>query len=110
MDKKKILNGIKATEFKKNNGIVLISLNILSTKYTKLESLYTVFETRDISRDEFLEAIDFLSEEGYIHLRNIENKKEVILADSYYKDIEAKLTGKAHRLLNGGISDNMIEV
>ena len=63
-----------------------------------------------IAEDEFLDSVNFLAEEGYIHLRHIASKGNALLADSDYTTLEAKLTGKGNRLLKGGISDDMIEV
>ncbi len=109
-EKEKLKRQINASNFVKNNGIVLTTINILRYKYSKLSAIESVFKTRGIGKSEFLDSVNFLSEEGYIHLREIVSKEEVNLADIEYDLLEAKLTGKGIRLLGGGITDNMIEV
>jgi hypothetical protein len=64
----------------------------------------------DLEADEILDSINFLFEEGYIHLRNVETKIPVNLADSDYRELEAKLTGKGIRLLSGEIDDPAVSV
>ena len=63
-----------------------------------------------MTEDEFLDSVNFLALEGYIHLREVSSKHDASLADKAYQTLEAKLTGKGIRLLAGGIEDNMIEV
>ena len=63
-----------------------------------------------VDEDEFLDSVNFLAEEGYLHLRLVADKTPASLADNDYRDMEAKLTGKGIRLLSGGIRDNQIEV
>ncbi len=109
-DKEKLKKELLASNFKENNGLILLSLNILQTKYTKLISLYSVFKTRNLGEDDFVESINFLAEEEYIYLRDIDTKNKSSLDSSFYKDLESKLSSKGLRLLNGGLSDNMVEV
>ena len=83
---------------------------ITGLKYNKLTGVQSVLEDDGIAEDEFLDSVNFLAEEGYIHLRRISNKDPAALADTDYTALEAKLTGKGIRLLAGGIEDDMIEV
>lgn len=101
---------LKAGNFVRNNGKVLRTVNILRFKYNKLTGVESVLEDDGIAEDEFLDCINFLAEEGYIHLRGISTKDTATLADSDYTTLEAKLTGKGIRLLAGGCGDDMIEV
>ncbi|MDO4772978.1 MAG: type VI secretion protein [Bacillota bacterium] len=110
VDKELLRRQISANNFIKNNGIVLTTINILRFKYSKLSAIESVFRTRGVSKSEFLDSVNFLSEEKYIRLREITTKEEVELADVDWDTLEAKLTGKGIRLLGGGIEDNMIEV
>lgn len=109
-DEQKIKNTIVSGEFIKNNGEILRILNILGHKFHKLTSIESVLSQRGISEEAFIEAVNFLNEEKYIALRLIASKELSNLADSEYTELEAKLSGKGLRLLNGGISDNMVEV
>ena len=101
---------LRAGSFVHNNGKVLRTVNILRLKYNKLTGVQSVLEDDGIAEDEFLDSVNFLAEEGYIHLRRISNKEPAALADTDYTALEAKLTGKGIRLLAGGIEDDMIEV
>ncbi len=103
-------HALRAGNFAHNNGAVLRTVNILRFKYNKLRGVQSVLEDDGIDKDEFLDSINFLAEEGYIHLRQIATKDDASLADSDYSVLEAKLTGKGIRLLAGGCSDDMIEV
>lgn len=103
-------SALRAGNFVRNNGKVLRTVNILRFKYNKLAGMQSVLEDGGITEDEFLDSINFLAEEGYIHLRHISSKVDTSLADDEYTVMEAKLTGKGIRLLAGGCSDDMIEV
>ena len=101
---------LKAGNFVRTNGRVLRTINILRHKYNKLSGIQNVLEEDGISEDEFLDAVNFLALEGYIHLRDVASKGEASLADVHYEALEARLTGKGIRLLAGGLRDDMIEV
>lgn len=101
---------LKAGNFVRNNGRVLRTINILRHKYNKLSGIQSVLEEDGISEDEFLDAVNFLALEDYIHLRDVATKNDASLADCQYENLEARLTGKGIRLLAGGIEDTMIEV
>lgn len=103
-------SALRAGNFVRNNGKVLRTVNILRFKYNKLSGVQSVLEDDGIAEDEFLDSINFLVEEGYIHLRRISTKEDASLADSDYTALEAKLAGKGIRLLAGGIQDDLIEV
>ncbi len=101
---------LSAGNFIKNNGAVLRTINILRYKYNKLTGVQNVLEGNGIQEDEFLDSVNFLTEEGYVHLREVSSKTVATLADSDYRTLEAKVTAKGIRLLAGGIDDTMIEV
>ena len=101
---------LRAGNFVSNNGRVLRTINILRHQYNKLSGIQNVLEEDGVTEDEFLDAVNFLALEGYIHLREVSSKLDASLADKAYQTLEAKLTGKGIRLLAGGIEDNMIEV
>lgn len=103
-------SALRAGNFIQNNGRVLRTLNILAYKYSRLESMRDILKNDGIAGDEFLDSVNFLAEEGYIHLRRISTRESAALADTDYTALEAKLTGKGIRLLAGGVKDDMIEV
>lgn len=101
---------LRAGNFVHNNGRVLRTINILRPSIISWSRWNGCFGD-GISEDEFLDAVNFLTDEGYIKLRLISTKEEVPdIADNDYRILEAKLTAKGIRLLAGGIEDNMIEV
>ena len=101
---------LKAGNFVRNNGRVLRTINILRIKFNKLTGAKNVLKDDGIAEDEFLDSVNFLAEEGYIHLRHMATKGPASLADNHFETLEARLTGKGIRLLAGGIDDKMIEV
>ncbi len=102
------LKKIAAGNFVENNGRVLRTINILRHSYNKLSGIRYALE--DIAEDEILDSINFLFEEGYIHLRNISSKQDCGITEIDYKELEAKLTGKGIRLLAGRLNDDCIKV
>ena len=101
---------LRAGNFVQNNGGVLRPLNILSHKYNRLGNLQSLLYGEGVAEDEFLDSVNFLASEGYIHLRLIATREPALLADHEYTELEGKLTSRGKRLLKGGIEDNMIEV
>ncbi len=109
-DREDIAKKIRAGNFVENNGRVIRVINILRHEYNKLSSI--AYALPDLQEDELLDSINYMFEEGYIHLRDVETKEEAVtgLADKDYRQLEAKLTGKGIRLLAGGINDPTIRV
>ena len=101
---------LRAGNFMMNNGRVLLTINLLREKYNELRSVCKAVSYEGIERQEFVDSVNFLSEEGYIHLRDMRTKEDASLADSDYQCLEARVTGKGIRLLGGGLSDNMVDL
>lgn len=110
IDRQELLHRLDGANLIKNNGRVLRTLTILQGSYQKLTGIQGVLENDGISKGEFLESVQFLSEDGYLHLRDISTKESVMLVDSAYSCLEAKITTKGTRLLSGKAKDDMIEV
>lgn len=101
---------LRAGTFVSNNGKVLRTINILRYRYNKLSGVQNVLEVDGVDEDEFLDSINFLSQEGYIHLQSISTRDDAKLADYRHTELEAMLTSKGIRLLARGIEDNLVEV
>lgn len=100
---------LAAGAFVENNGVVLRTINILRHRYNKLTTIK--YALPQLAEDQFMDSLNFLQEEGYIHLRLVETQAEVQLADAlHYSELEAKLTGKGIRLLAQEIKDPLIKV
>lgn len=110
MDRELEKRKLRAGAFMVNNGRVLATINLLREKYNPLRSVEKGVRGEGISKQEFLDSVNFLTEEKYIQLREIDSKEDAGLADYDYLILEAKITGKGIRLLGGGISDNMIDL
>ena len=98
---------LRAGNFTMNNGRVLSTINLLREKYNALRSVEKAVSYEGIEKQEFVDSVNFLAEEGYIYLRDIKTREDASLADCDYQTLEAKVTGKGIRLLGGGITDNL---
>ena len=101
---------LRAGNFMLNNGRVLSTINLLREKYNSLRSVEKAVRYEGIEKQEVIDSVNFLAEEGYVHLRDIRTHEDASLADFDYQVLEAKVTGKGIRLLGGGISDNMVDL
>ena len=101
---------LRAGAFMVNNGRVLMTINLLREKYNALRSVEKGLKAEGIERQEFIDSVNFLHEEGYIYLRDMESREPTNLADVEYQTQEAKVTGKGIRLLGGGITDEMVDL
>ncbi len=101
---------LRAEDFKINNGRVLSTVNLLREKYSALRTVEKGVSYEGIEKQAFIDSVNFLSEEGYIHLRDMMSHEPASLSDSSYVKLEAKVTGKGIRLLGGGITDNMVDL
>lgn len=99
---------IKARNFVKNNVQVLRTINILRVGYEKLSDVK--YALGDVSEHDFLSSVNYLFLSEYILLRKIKTKEFADIADVPYEELEAKLSQKGIKLLDGTISDNSVEV
>lgn len=99
---------VKAKRFVENNGQVLRTINILRVGYERLDEVK--FALSDISEHEFLDSVNYLFLSEYILLREIKTKTPADIADVPYDKLEAKLSHKGIKLLEGKIVDNSVEV
>ena len=62
-----------------------------------------------IGEELYTASVDFLALEGYILLRTVKDHVPVPdLADHSRVDLEGKLSGPGTRLLEGGMTDNLV--
>lgn len=99
---------IKARNFVKNNGQVLRTINILRVGYEKLSDVK--YALADVSEHDFLSSVNYLFLSEYILLRKSKTKESADIADVPYEELEAKLSQKGIKLLDGTITDNSVEV
>lgn len=108
MDNNAMLRKMRAGKFIENNGLVLRTINILRHKFERLKDVKYAVDA-EMSETEYLDCINFLSEAGYIVLRNIETKAPASISDVDYAQLEAKVTAMGIRLLGGEITDKMVK-
>ena len=107
-DAETYMQKIKARRFVENNGQILRTINILRVGYEKLTDVK--YALSDISEHDFLDSINYLFLSEYIMLRKIKSKEPADIADVQYEELEAKLSQKGIKLLEGKINDNSVEV
>lgn len=105
---KEFLQKIKAKDFVTNNGQILRTINILHVNYEKLSDVK--YAIGNVSEHDFLSSVNYLFLSEYILLRNIKTKEPADIADVPYEELEAKLSSKGIKLLEGSVTDNSVEV
>lgn len=108
----KMKKRIESARFAINNGRIMRVLNILYPNYHSLKSIELVLNEDGVGNSEFIECVNYLVEEGYIKMRDVTSGYEVKEMSQYvhYAALEAKLTPKGTRLLQGMIEDSLVEV
>lgn len=109
MEEKEMAERIRQKKFFKNNGIVLKGINLLRTKYVQLSELRYALEPT-ITELELRDSINYLTESGYIKLRNINSKQETTLADCDFESIEAKVSADGIKIIACVKTDECIDV
>lgn len=95
--------------FRSNNGAVIRAVNLIRTDYVQLDTVLAAL-TPKIGKPEKMDSINYLTEAEYIRLRVIGTERQSTLADSDFSDLEAKLTAKGIRLVNGVEADPCIDL
>lgn len=109
MESKEMQERIRQKKFFRNNGIVLKGINLLRTQYVKLSELRYALEPT-MTESELRDSINYLSESGYINMRNLDNKQSTTLADCDFEDIEAKVSADGIKIIACVKSDECIDV
>lgn len=84
------------------------TINILHVNYEKLSDVK--YAMGNVPEHDFLSSVNYLFLSEYILLRNIKTKEPADIADVPYEGLEAKLSSKGIKLLDGTIIDNSVEV
>lgn len=105
----KLKEQARKNAFRSNNGAVIRAVNIIRTDYVQLDTVLAAL-TPKIGKPEIMDSINYLTEAEYIRLRVIGTDRQSTLADSDFSDLEAKLTAKGIRLVNGAEADLCIDL
>ncbi len=95
--------------FARNNGMTLKAINLLRDKYVALEDICNALEP-SMTESEFRDAVNYLTECGYIRLRDRESKEISTLADAAMNALEAKVTADGIRIIACTRTDECIDV
>lgn len=109
MEFEEMQNRIRQKKIFRNNGMVLKGVNMLRTKYVTLMELKYALEPA-MTEAEFRDSVNYLSESGYINMRNIHDKQPTTLADCNFEDIEAKVSADGIKIIACVKSDECIDV
>ena len=100
---------MQQSAFARNNGVVLKAINLLRDKYVALEDICHALEP-SMTESEFRDAVNYLTECGYIRLRETETKQLTTLADTPMHALEAKVTADGIRIIACVRNDECIDV
>lgn len=109
METKEMQERIRQKKFFRNNGVVLKGINLLREKYVQLSELKYALEPT-LTEQELRDSINYLSESGFINMRNIRTKQTTSLADCDFYEIEAKVSAEGIKIIACVKSDECIEV
>ncbi len=109
METKEMQERIRQKKFFRNNGVVLKGINLLREKYVQLSELKYALEPT-LTEQELRDSVNYLSESGYINMRNIRSKQPTTLADCDFYEIEAKVSAEGIKIIACVKSDECIEV
>ncbi len=107
IDSRAAADRMRAARARKNYASVLRTINILRHKYESLSEVRAALD--HINEQEYLDAINYLSLSGYIHVRTILDHVTADIADVDYQVLEAKATQRGIQLMGGAITDPMID-
>lgn len=91
----KQLNAVMATEFKRNNGIIMRTMaNVFSNRFFQFYELEAALKARNIDSEDIQDSLDYLEGQGYIEVRHMEKHDPVRMCDMEPDEIEIKLSSK----------------
>lgn len=101
---------IEQSDFAKNNGRVLRTINILSGKFINVDSVCDALKD-NMSIGEFDECLIYLYKGVYVEVREIYTHRIINDFAKYsYKEMEVSLTQKGIKLARGFITDEAVEI
>lgn len=109
MEQTEMLRRMQQKTFFKNNGMVLKAVNLLRDKYVSLSDVCYALHP-SMNEAEFRDAVNYLTESGYIRLRKAGSKESSTLADTEMQKLEAKVTAEGIQIIACVRTDVCIDV
>ncbi|MBQ8515622.1 MAG: type VI secretion protein [Ruminococcus sp.] len=109
MEQKELMQRMQQSAFARNNAMALKAINLLRDKYVALEDICNALQP-SMTEPEFRDAVNYLTECGYIRLRDTETKSVTTLADAPMNALEAKVTADGIRIIACTRTDECIDV
>ena len=109
MDNKETLNRMHRAAFVRNNGRVMRTMVLLERNFKKLSEIIYALNV-SVQEDECVKSLNYLYESGYIRLRRIKTRENADISDYDIDELEAKITQKGTLLMEGVITDELVEV
>ena len=101
---------LEQSDFAKNNGRILRTINIMHGKFVNIDSVCDALE-QYMNIGEFDESLIYLHKSCYVEIRIKSNAKIIDDFSKYsYKEIEVSLTQKGIKLARGFVADEAVEV
>ncbi|EJU21162.1 hypothetical protein HMPREF1143_1990 [Peptoanaerobacter stomatis] len=101
---------IEQSDFAKNNGRVIRTINVLSGKFINVDSVCDALNNV-MSIGEFDECLIYLYKGVYIEVREAATQRIVDdFAKYVYSELEVTLTQKGIKLARGFITDEAVEI
>lgn len=109
MEQQEMLERIRQKTFFKNNGLVLKTVHLLQGKYIALTDVCYVLEP-SMTESDFLDAVNYLAESGYLKLRHIRTRQHTTLADASLSELEAKVSAAGIQIIACARTDACVDV
>ena len=101
---------IEQSDFAKNNGRVIRTINVLSGKFVNIDSVCDALAD-NMSIGEFNECLIYLHRGVYIEVRAVCTHHIIDDFDKHiYSELEVALTQKGIKLARGFITDEAVEI
>lgn len=108
LNAKEAIESVTATEFRKNNGIVVRAAALGKPRsWFDVNDLQVIINNR-MSEEDIAKCLFYMTDEGYFKVRHCETNAAVDIADFDIEDLEFRLSAKGTRLIECVEKDDLI--
>lgn len=109
--KQELMDRVEAREFKKNNGIIMRTINLIfKTKWFKASELVAAVSGYGMQEGEVFDSLDYLEGKKFIQARDIASGRVVEVLDADSETTEVKLTSEGRLVTLGIVRDPGIDM